>query len=330
LLIGAIEGVYGWFMVRSSLANLDLNLLRTLDVLLTERNVTRTAQQLGVTQPAVSAALARLRRHFDDALLDRVGNRYELTPLAGQLRAETTLALGAVRRVFEASSRFDPATAENEFTIALSDYAALVMGEELARTFARSAPHVRLRIQSPVPQIVDNIAETLRLVDGVVLPHGFVHDVPHTDLFADDWVGIAATDNPLLTNGLTLEQLPEMSWVVTFDSRTAFTPAQQHLRIYGVEPRIVVVVENFIVVPYFVAGTDRVGMVQRRLAERMVGLADVRTFDLPFGTVRMVESFWWHPAHRGDSGHAWLRRTLREIGHRVAGAPGPGLSAGQN
>src|SRR5689334_2449623 len=119
--------------VPANLNNLDLNLLLTLDALLAERSVTRAAERLGVTQPAVSAALARLRRHFGDLLLNRIGNRYELTPLAVQIRGDTTLALATVRRVFEATPDFDPAVAEREFTLVLSDYAVAVMGEELSR-----------------------------------------------------------------------------------------------------------------------------------------------------------------------------------------------------
>ena len=136
-------------MVRADLRNLDLNLLLTLDALLAERNVTRAAVRLGVTQPAVSAALARLRRHFGDPLLSRVGNRYELTLLAAQLRVDTTLALAAVRRVFEAAPDFDPAITDREFSLVLSDYAAAVMGEALSQVFAARAPQARLRIQGP-------------------------------------------------------------------------------------------------------------------------------------------------------------------------------------
>ena len=226
---------YGRSVV-TSLVNLDLNLLVTLDALLTERNVTRAAGRLGVSQPAVSAGLARLRRHFGDELLSRVGNHYELSPLAVQLRADTTAALASIRRVFEASPTFDPRETDREFTIVLSDYAAAVMGEELSRTIAALAPGVRLRMELPTPYLVDHVSETLRAVDGFVLPHGFIQDMPNVDLFEDDWVGLAARDNPDVGEDVTLEQLAELPWVLTFHKPTAFTPAQQHLRMLGVEP----------------------------------------------------------------------------------------------
>src|SRR5690242_1510684 len=96
----------GAMAVDRVLANLDLNLLVTLDTLLRERNVTRTSEQLGVSQPAVSGALARLRRHFGDPLLTRVGNRYELTPLAARVAVLAGPALAGVRRVFDSTADF--------------------------------------------------------------------------------------------------------------------------------------------------------------------------------------------------------------------------------
>src|SRR5688500_10858331 len=129
-----------------SLRNLDLNLLPTLDALLRERNVTRTAEQLGLSQPAVSASLGRLRRHFGDELLHRTGNRYELTPLALQLRSRTESALHGVHRVFDASPEFDPGASDRQFTLMISDYAMAVFGERLISRLATDAPKIRLHM----------------------------------------------------------------------------------------------------------------------------------------------------------------------------------------
>ena len=89
---------------------------------LKERCVTRATEALELSQPSLSSSLARLRRHFNDELLHRVGNRYELTPLATQLSDRTTAALAGVQRVFDSSPDFDPATSEREFTVVMSDY----------------------------------------------------------------------------------------------------------------------------------------------------------------------------------------------------------------
>ena len=149
----------------SKLANLDLNLLVSLDALLAERSVSRAAERLSLSQPSLSASLARLRRHFRDDLLVRVGNRYELTPLAAQLAEQTASALAAVARVFASEPDFDPATAEREFTVLISDYAITVLGPPLA-ALLQQAPHVRLRLhQVPIP--VGDVAPPPGIVRGL-------------------------------------------------------------------------------------------------------------------------------------------------------------------
>src|SRR5205814_427143 len=190
----------------SKLANLDLNLLVSLDALLQERSVSRAAVRLGLSQPSLSASLARLRRHFGDDLLDRVGNRYELTPLAAQLTEQTTSAMAAVARVFASEPDFDPATSEREFTVLISDYAITVLGPALA-ALLQQAPHVRLRLHQIASPAVDDAAQVLRDVDAMVVPHGFLSDLPSQQLFTDQWVCIVAAGHPDIGEKLTMADL---------------------------------------------------------------------------------------------------------------------------
>ncbi len=307
-------------MGATSLRNLDLNLLVTLDALLEEQNVTRAAGRLGLSQPAVSSALRRLRRHFDDELLARDGNRYQLTPLAEQLREPAAAALAGVQRVFGASPSFDPATATREFTVIVSDYAATVIGDHLATVAARRAPGVRLRLKAQSHFDVDHAPESLRSVDGMVLPHGFLSDVPAVDLYSDDWVLVVSRDNDDVGDAVSLEELARLPWVMTHHEPTAFTPAARQLTMIGVEPDVQVVVESFLPVPFLVAGTPRVALLQRQLATRLADAAGVRLLACPWDVVPLVEAFWWHPSHRPDPAHAWLRETLLEAGSMVKDA----------
>ena len=119
-----------------NLANLDLNLLVTLDALLEQRSVSKAAEQIGLSQPAVSAQLARLRRHFGDDLLARFGNQYRLTPLAIQLRSRVRTAVTGVERVFAAEPDFNPASTSREFSLVMSDYGVAVLGPLLAAELA--------------------------------------------------------------------------------------------------------------------------------------------------------------------------------------------------
>ncbi|WP_100415466.1 LysR family transcriptional regulator [Mumia flava] len=310
-------------MATSSLRNLDLNLLLTLDALLHERNVTRAAERLGLSQPAVSAALGRLRRHFDDELLDRSGNRYTLTPLAEQLVARTSLAIAGVQRVFDATPDFDPATADREFSLMVSDYAATVLGDHLATLVEREAPGVRLRFVANSPYAVDRAVETLRTVDGIVLPHGFITDFPAVDLYEDTWVCVVAHDNDQVGDELTLDDLARLPWVVTYHLPTAFTPAARQLRMIGVEPDVHIVVDSFLSIPFLIAGTRRVAVLQSRLAERLARVTPIRALPCPWDVVPLKEAFWWHPQHRTDPAHVWLRGMLAEAGRAVDGEGAP-------
>lgn len=316
---------YGDRVARATLRNLDLNLLPTLDALLRERNVTRAAERLGLSQPAVSAALGRLRRHFGDELLHRTANQYELTPLAQQLRAPAELALAGVHRVFEASPQFEPALSDRTFRLMMSDYATAVLGERLVRRLAEVAPHVRLALRQTEPAFVDNAAENLRTVDGVVLPHGFLTDIPVTDLFDDTWVCVVSPDNDQVGDELTMADVAALSWVVMWDLPTAFAPAARQLRMLGVEPRVEITADSFLALPFLVAGTQRIAVLQARLAHRLAATAGVRVLPCPWDAVPVKEGFWWHPSHRRDPAHEWLRRTLRQIGHELAEETTQGL-----
>ena len=120
------------------LSRLDLNLLVALDALLTERSVTRAAERLHLSQPALSASLARLRNHFNDPILARRGNAYELTPLALRLTEHTTIALDAARRVFESQATWTPHESTREFSIYGSDYGFATIGAAVSRVAART------------------------------------------------------------------------------------------------------------------------------------------------------------------------------------------------
>ena len=290
-----------------NLASLDLNLLVSLDALLQERSVTRAAARMGLSQPALSASLARLRRHFGDELLSRVGNEYRLTPLAVQLRDLARLALSGVERVFTAQTEFDPASSTREFSLVISDYGVAVLGDTLARLLAEEAPHARLRFIANTPTAVDRAEQVLLSSDLLVLPHGFVSDLSHRDLYRDEWVCLVSTDNAEVEDELTVEHLRTLPWVVTFHGPTAATPAARQMRMRGIELNVQVVTENFLTVPALVAGSGRLALLQRRLVELLPLNLGLRALSPPVEVGQLVEAMWWHPAFDDDPEHRYLR-----------------------
>jgi DNA-binding transcriptional LysR family regulator len=289
------------------LVNLDLNLLVSLDALLDQRSVTRAAQQLGLSQPALSASLARLRRHFGDELLARTGNEYRLTPLAAQLKPRTRLALGGVERIFTAQHDFVPADSSREFSLTGSDYSIAVFGNSLARLLATEAPKARLRLTNNTPDVVDRAEQSLLTMDAMLLPHGFVADLPHVDLYRDRWVLVVSADNIDVGAELTVDQLTTMPWVVTSHGPTASTPAARQLRMLGIEPQVQVITESFLTVPGLVAGSGRIALLQERLVRMLPPDVGVRALSCPFEVGPLVEAMWWHPVYERDPEHAFLR-----------------------
>ncbi|MET9824984.1 LysR family transcriptional regulator [Streptomyces sp. NPDC006349] len=298
-----------------NLARLDLNLVVALRALLEERNVTRAGQRVGLSQPAMSAALSRLRRHFDDDLLARVGGHYELTALGRVLLDRTSTAYDVLERLFSSQAEFDPAEESREFTLVASDYAVSVFGAELARVVHEEAPGIRLRFAQTPPTVVDDTATLLSAVDGLLMPHGVISGFPATDLYDDRWVFVVADDHPSVSNRLTRQDLADLPWVTY--QRTYDAPAVRQLGMLGVEPRAEVSVDSFQLLPLLVAGTRRIAMVQSRLARLLAPIAPVRVVEPPYEAVPLQEALWWHPVHTHDAAHLWLRETAARVGARL-------------
>ena len=300
-----------------NLASLDLNLVVALRALLEERNVTHAGRRIGLSQPAMSAALARLRRHFDDDLLARSGGHYELTALGLALLDRTVAACDLLERVFTSQAEFDPAHEEHEFTLLASDYAVAVFGAELARTVHAEAPGIRLRFQQAPPGITEGTAALLSTADGLLLPHGIIRGFPTVELYRDRWVYLVADDNPEVGEQLTLDDLARLPWVTY--QRAYDAPAARQIGMLGIEPRVEVSVDSFQLMPLLVAGTRRVALIQGHLADRLDGLVPVRVMEPPYDAVPLREALWWHPVHTHDAAHIWLRETAARVAETIHG-----------
>lgn len=310
-----------------NLASLDLNLVVALRALLEERNVTKAGRRIGLSQPAMSAALARLRRHFDDDLLSRTGGRYELTALGLALLDRTATACDLLERVFASQADFDPAHEQHEFTLVASDYAVAVFGAELARTIHAEAPGIRIRFKQAPTELIEDTAALLSTVDGLLMPHGIIRGFPAVDLYRDSWVCLVADDNPEVGEQLTLDDLARLPWVTY--QRTYDAPAARQIGMLGIEPRVEISVDSFQLMPLMVVGTHRVALIQKRLAERLSGLVPVRVMEPPYDAVPLQEALWWHPAHTHDAAHIWLREVAARVGESVKDdrhtIPGPAM-----
>ncbi len=191
------------------------------------QRVTRAGRRVGLSQPAMSAALSRLRRHFDDDLLARVGGHYELTALGQVLLDRVSTADDLLERLFAGQADFDPARESREFRLLASDYAVAVFGVEPARVVHREAPGIRLRFVQTPTIVVDATDALLGTTDGLLMPHGVISDFPATDLYDDRWVFLAAEEHARVGDRLTREDLARLPRVT--HQRTYDAPAVRQL-----------------------------------------------------------------------------------------------------
>ena len=292
----------------AGVSSIDLNLLIALAVLLEERNLTRAGEKVNMSQPAMSGALARLRRHFDDELLVRDGHRYQLTPLAERLLPDVRDALRQVERTLDARQEFDPPTSTRTFSVAISDYAVSVLVDPLLRLAREVAPGVGLTL-NPIPPDMEESERGLLQHDLVIGPVGYMFPGESQELFRDRFVCIVDPANPRLASGaLTLGDLSELPYAVaTFGEPAHSSPADKALDKLGVRRHIQVFTEGWLPLPFVVAGTGLVAIVPERLARRVAATAEIAVCEPPFGTVELIENAWWHPSRSGDPALRWLR-----------------------
>src|SRR5688500_5360446 len=293
------------------LDNFDLNLLVAFDALVAERNVTRAAQRLRLTQSAMSAALGRLREALGDPILVQHGKTMVPTHYAQALAPEVASAIAGLRRLVQPSAGFDAATSARVFRIAASDYIATVLLAPLLTALEHEAPGVRLEISLP------SDATSRRLAVGdfdlLLTPEEFIDPAhPAELLFEERHVVVGCRHNPLLARPLTLETFGAAGHVaVRIDGRNTYV--ERELDRLGLVRRVEVHAPSFVQAPFLLPGTRRIALMHERLARMMAPLLGLSVADPPFDLSIMHEMMQFHATRRSDEGLIWLRGRLRDL-----------------
>lgn len=291
---------------------LDLNLLVALDALLEERNVTRAAERLNLSQPALSAALARLRDFFGDPLLVAQGRKMIPTAEALVIGAELGNILGRVNELVARSTSFDPVTSRRIFRICASDYLVAVLFRRLVARLEQLAPALGLDLLPPSEEA--RTALDRGELDLLVTPEEHcVPDHPTALLFEERHVVVGWSGNALMEMPITEDAFFEAGHVavrVGQVNRASF--AESHLGSLARRRRIEITAASFTTVPDLLVGTNRLAVMHERLARLMAERMPVAWQDLPFAFPRMKEMLQFNRARRDDAGLGWLIGQLRE------------------
>jgi DNA-binding transcriptional LysR family regulator len=299
-----------------NLHGVDLNLLVALDALLAERNVTRAAERLSIGQPAMSAALNRLRKLFDDPLLSRVGSELAATPLAETLVRPVQEAISAIQSVLSVRGSFDPETDHRTFTLVASDYVGLVLLQPLMRKLT-AAPRVRLVVRPVTPDFFSDLRRDqidLALVPQELMPERV--GLPHEDLFRDRYVCAVDAANRVIGETMTVEQFSRQPHLA---SSGGPLPAlgQRQLGSLGLFPAAEVSTQTSLLAPFLLAGTDMVTLVLERLGRKLEVAAGIRLVEPPVLLQTITETMYWHPRRADDPSHRWLREQVRRTAQEL-------------
>lgn len=291
---------------------LDLNLLVALDVLIEERNISRAAERLYITQPAMSGALGRLRDYFDDELLTQVGRRMIPTTLGIELGASAREALMLIRSRITTPSQFDPATAERRFTIMASDYSFDVLLSKLIPYVATNAPEVRLEIRSPETNWKIFLARGE--LDLFLSVHHYISDdCPMTELFKDEAAVICWSEGPY-KNLLSEEDfLNARHATVSFGSDRFPAFSESFFASHAVSRRVDISVSYFGALPLAVVGTNRIATMHRRHAEYLACHYPLIVHPLPIAMPPTTQCAQWHMLRDTDAGIKWLVSVLKSL-----------------
>ena len=283
----------------------DLSLLLTLDALLQEANVTLAARRLGLSTPATSHALARIRERLDDPLLVRAGRRMVLTPRAEELRPQVRSLVEDATRVLSAAVPFSARALERSFTVFTTDHVLLVLGPTLDRILRNESPGVSLRF---LPSVME---DWIPLRDGVadlsvcILGH-FPSEFRTRQLFTDRFVCVVRADHPRVGKRLTLDEYLALEHIVVSPlGRPSSVDAALAER--GRERRITRVVPFFTSGLLMAATTDYVLTVSDRAALALADTLPVRILEPPLPLAPYSLNLLWHPRLENEPANRWLR-----------------------
>jgi DNA-binding transcriptional LysR family regulator len=230
------------------------------------------------------------------------------------------LACAAAERVFAGESEFDPETCTREFTLLMADCVIAVIGGRLSQLLASEAPSIRLHVRLVRESLAVEAGETIRRIDGIVAPPLTSLIVAHlrsVELFRYCWVCVAWSGNRLLDGEApTLEELARLSRVVPYmpdRGQVSDAPVSQQFAMLGIQPRVAVRAESYQSVADLVADTDRIALMQERLAERVSEQYDLRVMECPGTSQPIVEALWWSDDHYDGPAHGCLRWSLLRI-----------------
>ena len=282
----------------------DLNLFIAFDVIYTEKNLTKSGQVLGITQPAVSNALARLRDLFNDELFIRTSRGMIPTPVANQLIGDIRNALSLIQNTISVSEKFDPSTANMTFKISIGDTSEYRLLPLLIKELAEIAPRVKVETYLTPRKDAPRELASGAIDFSIDPPLQSDQHLKHEKIYQEDYVMIVRKDHPILDKEkITIEDYLDLSHIHISNRKTGMGHVDMTLYKLGLTRDIYLRAQHFLVAPYIVEQSDMAitttkgFAVDRNLAWR----------ELPFDIDPLVLHLYWHENNDNESSSKWMR-----------------------
>ena len=289
----------------------DLNLLMTLNVLLEERNVSRTAERLALTQPTVSGMLSRLRELFDDPLFVRTQRGMLPTPRADALAPALSKLLVDVGALV-APQRFDPSSSDRVITISVNDYMQSCLVVPLVRRLRQEASNMRLVVRHQ--EVVDlNPMLAKGEIDMAITIPAFADPALHCQmLYREEYVGVVRQEHPIGRGRISMNRFLSYDHVLVSPAEGALTgPTDEVLEGMGLQRRVALSVPSFLIVKEILQTDDLIALIPRRLLEH--DARHLRQVKLPMQVPGFDVIAVWHNRTHRDPALRWLRERLSRV-----------------
>jgi len=296
----------------NDLKSMDLNLLKALDALLDEHSVTRAAARLGLTQPAMSGMLTRLRERFGDPLFVRAQRGVVPTRRALELAQPVKQLLRGIDALLQ-PDRFEPASAAMTLSIGATDYALRAIAVPFLAALRRQAPGIRVAVLPVEDERLQQRLERGELDLALVTPDSTPADLHARRLFDERYVCVMRRDHPAAAdagagNGLSLDVFCALDYALVSYAGGGFAGVTDAaLAALGRQRRVTLYVTSFLILPEILRASDLAAVVPRRLAAGMDGLA---MFEPPLAIPGFTKTVAWHERTHRDPAHRWLRELL--------------------
>ena len=293
-----------------NISDIDLNLLRAFDAVLREGSVTAAARRVGLSQPAMSNALARLRRLFGDPLFVRSPGGMHPTPFAARLGESVRQAMDLIQGSLAQQAGFDPPTSDRTFRLHMSDVGEMVFLPRLLERLGNLAPAIRIEAgQRSQVDLADALASgAIDIAIGFLPPQG--GGIAQRRLFFDHYVCMLRRSHPRIGKKITLAQFLAASHALVLADGTGHQVVEQALIQRGLKQNIVLRVPHFMALPMVVERTDLLAIVPAGFARALARSGRLRTLDLPIELPRLEVKLCWHERFERDPGNRWLREQL--------------------